>query len=323
MKFWQKIVTSLAMAAGLAGVMPAQAQDAPKRHTQMDQMRELREADAVCTRCHDQSEKNPVLSIYQTRHGVKADGRTPTCISCHGPSEAHIKKPSNTDVRPGVDFLSTRAKATAKDVESCVNCHKSGIRSHWMGSAHEAADVLCTSCHQMHTHQDKVRNKGTQPEVCFACHKEQRAQYSRPSRHLTKDNKMVCSDCHNPHGSAGPRLMQRDSINATCYTCHMEKRGPFIRGHQPAQEDCSICHNPHGSTQPNLLKARPPFLCQQCHEPDTHQGRNATFQSDVLRIGAAAATGNNVQARGCLNCHTNTHGTNNPANINNERTMRR
>ena len=322
MKFWQKIATSLAMLAGLTAALPAHAAEG-RKHSQVDMMRELRAEDAVCTRCHDQSEKNPVLSIYQTRHGVKADQRTPSCQSCHGASDAHVKNTANTPVRPPVDFLGSKGKATAKDIESCVGCHKSGIRSHWSGSAHEAADVLCTSCHQMHTHQDKVRNKNTQPEVCFACHKEQRAQYSRPSRHLTKDGKMVCSDCHNPHGSAGPRLMQRDSVNATCYTCHMEKRGPFVRGHQPAQEDCSLCHNPHGSTQPNLLKARPPFLCQQCHEPDTHQGRNATFQSDVLRMGAAAATANNVQARGCLNCHTNTHGTNNPANINNERTLRR
>jgi hypothetical protein len=28
-------------------------------------------------------------------------------------------------------------------------------------------------------------------------------------------------------------------------------------------------------------------------------------------------------ARGCLNCHTNIHGTNNPKDISNERTFRR
>ena len=46
---------------------------------------------------------------------------------------------------------------------------------------------------------------------------------------------MTCSDCHNAHGSAGPMLMVRDSVNETCYTCHMEKRGPFVRNHQPVQ----------------------------------------------------------------------------------------
>jgi len=315
MKYWQKIAMSLAMVVGLTGMLPAQAAD-NSRQAQLNALRELREQDAVCTRCHDQSEKNPVLSIYQTRHGVKADDRTPSCQSCHGASEAHVKNTGNASVRPAVDsFGAGRKAATQDDIKACVGCHKSGARSHWAGSAHESSNVLCTSCHQMHTHQDKVRNKVTQPEVCFACHKEQRAQYTRPSRHPIKEGKMACSDCHNPHGSAGPRLMQRDSITATCHTCHMEKRGPFIRSHQPVQEDCSICHNPHGSTQPNLLKARPPFLCQQCHEPGSHQGLTASFSK--------TSTSNNTLARGCLNCHTNIHGTNNPANVGNERTMRR
>ena len=312
MKIWQNIAASAAMLAALGLALPALASDAA-RQAQADKSRA---SDAVCTKCHDQSEKNPVLSIYQTRHGVKTDGRTPSCQSCHGASEAHVKNTANTSERPPVDaFGGKGAAATQKDIEACVSCHSSGKRTHWAGSAHERADVVCTSCHQMHTHNDKVQNKMTQPDVCFACHKEQRAQYTRPSRHPIKDGKMACSDCHNPHGTAGEKLMVRDSVVATCYTCHMEKRGPFVRNHQPVQEDCSICHNPHGTTTPNLLKARPPFLCQQCHEPSTHQGRNASL--------TGTSTAANTAARGCLNCHTNIHGTNNPANFNNERTMRR
>ena len=40
---------------------------------------------------------------------------------------------------------------------------------------------------------------------------------------------MTCSDCHNHHGSAGVKNMVRDNVNDPCYTCHMEKRGPFVR----------------------------------------------------------------------------------------------
>ncbi len=35
--------------------------------------------DAVCTKCHDENETKPVLAIYQTKHGVKGDSRTPSC----------------------------------------------------------------------------------------------------------------------------------------------------------------------------------------------------------------------------------------------------
>jgi DmsE family decaheme c-type cytochrome len=117
--------------------------------------------------------------------------------------------------------------------------------------------------------------------------------------------------------SAGPKLMLRDSVADTCFTCHMEKRGPFVRKHEPA-EDCTICHNPHGSTVDNLLKVRPPFLCQQCHEPSSHQGGIPSL------TGGTGMSGRGItNARSCLNCHTNIHGTNNPANANNERTFRR
>jgi predicted CXXCH cytochrome family protein len=81
------------------------------------------------------------------------------------------------------------------------------------------------------------------------------------------------------------------------------------------QEDCSICHNPHGTTNPNLLKARSPFLCQECHEPTSHRGTIGSL--------TGTSTAANTLARGCLNCHTNIHGTNNPTDLNNERTFRR
>ena len=201
--------------------------------------------------------------------------------------------------------------------EACLTCHRNDAsRSHWDGSTHQTRDVACTSCHQIHTGHDKVRDKRTQPEVCFTCHKEQRGQIDRPSHHPIPEGKMSCSDCHNPHGSTGPKLMKRDSINDTCYTCHMEKRGPFVHNHEPVSEDCTLCHNPHGTVTENLLKARPPFLCHQCHTP---HGANIVQvlgrQVPALAL-TGTSTGKNVinisMARGCLNCHTQVHGSNNP-----------
>lgn len=311
MKLWQRVATLLAFVASMAGTIPATAAEST-----IAANRTL-EKDAVCTKCHDESEQKPVLAMYKTRHGVKADSRTPGCQTCHGASDAHVKNPAGTPTRPIPDVVFGSKSKTSPQSQSdtCVSCHQSGKRIHWAGSAHQSRDVACTSCHEVHTHSDKVLTKTTQPEVCFTCHKEQRAQINKPSRHPIKEGKVACSDCHNPHGSAGPSLMVRDSVVDTCYTCHMEKRGPFVRSHQPVQEDCAICHNPHGTTTPNLLKTRPPFLCQQCHEPTSHRGAVASL--------TGTSTGANTTARGCLNCHTQIHGTNNPANISNERTFRR
>jgi DmsE family decaheme c-type cytochrome len=203
----------------------------------------------------------------------------------------------------------------------CLTCHQGGKRIHWSASTHANRNVSCTSCHQVHTAHDRTRDKLTQSETCFQCHKEQRVQINRPSRHPIAEGLVACSDCHNPHGSVGPRMMVRDNVNDTCYTCHMEKRGPFVRTHQPVQEDCSICHNPHGTVAPNLLKARQPFLCQQCHEPTSHRGNVAGITGGS---NSSNASGIGITlARACLNCHTNIHGTNNPRDASNERTFRR
>ncbi len=43
-------------------------------------------------------------------------------------------------------------------------------------------------------------------------------------------------------------------MNETCYTCHADKRGPFLWEHQPVNEDCTNCHTPHGSNITPLLK---------------------------------------------------------------------
>ena len=306
----------LAAAAGLVLLsQAAMAADAPKDLA-------LR-GDAKCTRCHDESEQYPVLAIGKTRHGTRADGRTPTCTSCHGESDRHINKPEGVKERPRPDvvFIGNAKSPAAARNASCLSCHAGDAkRSHWAGSQHANADVACSSCHQVHTGHDNVRDKVTQPDVCFACHKEQRTQVNKPSHHPVPEGKMGCSDCHNPHGSVGPKLMKRDSVNETCYTCHMEKRGPFVHTHEPVAEDCGNCHNPHGTTAENLLKARPPFLCHQCHTPHGGQVAQIAGQGQTSALLSATTSGksgiNYTMARGCVNCHTQVHGTNNPSTAN-------
>jgi DmsE family decaheme c-type cytochrome len=279
--------------------------------------------DAKCTKCHDASDDYPVLAIGQTRHGVKADGRTPTCTSCHGESDRHVNKPEGVTVRPKPDVMfKGKSKTEAVAINQvCLTCHESGQRAHWSGSAHEGRDLSCVSCHAVHTPHDKVLAKDTQPEVCFACHKTERAQTHRISTHPLAAGKMGCSDCHNPHGSTGPKLLVKESVNDTCYVCHAEKRGPFLWEHGPVTDDCTNCHTPHGSTNAPLLKARAPWLCQQCHSGDhgknLYSGANLPSGS-VTTINGLQGQANKsppaqLNGRACLNCHVLVHGSNHPA----------
>ena len=344
------VFTALGIPAGAAlAADPAPKADAAANAASAPRPDMVLKGDAVCTRCHDESEPYPVLSIAKTRHGTVADGRVPTCTSCHGESKSHVEnlrkegekdrpKPDRTFEGPLRGLGSARGVAyvppttfppavgqrstvpVAERNAPCLTCHQGGTRVHWQGSVHETRDVACTSCHQLHVQHDRVRDRLTQSDVCFMCHKEQRAQINRMSRHPILEGKVGCSDCHNPHGTAGVKLLVRDSVVDTCYTCHMEKRGPFIFNHQPVTEDCSICHNPHGSTVANLLKSRPPFLCQQCHEPTSHRG---AIPGLLPGTGTTPGTRGITQARACLNCHTNIHGGNNPLNNSESRSLRR
>lgn len=283
--------------------------------------------DAKCTGCHDEADepvpsmlelKPGVLSIGKTKHGTNADKRTPTCTNCHGESLDHNNY-KGKDKPPKPDRVFTKHGQSSADVRNgaCISCHqKDAKRSHWDGSTHELRGVACNDCHNVHAAKDKVRDKLTQPQVCFTCHKEQRAQINRPSRHPIPEGKMTCSDCHNAHGSVGPKLVKRDSVVDTCYTCHMEKRGPFVHNHEPVNEDCSNCHNPHGTVAESMLKMRAPMLCHQCHTPHGGTALALLGQTGYTPSATSGKSPNYTQARSCLNCHTQVHGSNNPSATN-------
>ncbi len=283
------------------------------------------DGEKTCLQCHDGA---PVSLILQTPHAVKADARTPfgqhQCESCHGVATDHLADPANP---VPVLFKGTKASSVADRNAVCLTCHAAGLRMHWTGSAHETRGVACTDCHVIHATEQKVLNKTTQAEVCFACHKEQRAQTRRISTHpmaitgLATTAKMACADCHNPHGSTGPKMLVKNTVNDTCFTCHAEKRGPFLWEHAPVVDDCTNCHTPHGSSNAPLLKTRVPWLCQECHSGDHGAQVNSAANlaaGDVTTVlgqqqPGAAAPRAQMGARACLNCHVLIHGSNHPA----------
>ena len=301
MKRFGRWMWGLAVLAAIAG--PAMAQEQRKDMA-------LR-GDAQCTRCHNEGDEYPVLAIAKTKHGTMTDGRTPTCTSCHGESNLHVNRPADAKERPKPDRTFGKHSKTPMEArsEACLSCHQSSQRIDWQMSAHATRDVACSSCHVVHAGKDPVRDKLTQTDTCYTCHKEQRAQMNRPVHHPVPEGKMGCSSCHNVHGGT-PKQLVRDTVNETCFTCHMEKRGPFVHNHPPVQEDCAICHQPHGTTLPYLLKARLPFLCQECHSHTSHPS-----QAGALPGGRTTSTSLlGSVARGCTNCHTNIHGSNSTQN---------
>ncbi|MBI4356658.1 MAG: DmsE family decaheme c-type cytochrome [Gammaproteobacteria bacterium] len=266
---------------------------------------------ARCTKCHDEN-TSPVLPLLKSKHAVVADKRTPfageACQTCHGLSEEHMKGSEDGGPRPSpsVRFGSKSNTPLSTQNESCLACHRSGLRMEWKGSPHEMKGVGCISCHTLHTGSDKVLDKKNQAEVCFTCHKTQRAESHKLSSHPIQEGKVVCSSCHNPHGAVGPKLLSTNTVNETCYTCHAEKRGPFLWEHAPVSENCITCHTPHGSIHKPLLKSRGPWLCQQCHLTSNHH------TSGAYNCSSCHST-RRLSGKDCLNCHSEVHGSNHPS----------
>jgi len=266
-----------------------------------------------CLPCHGEGSPRPAPAIFATPHGARTDPSAPfsglQCEACHGPSMEHsLRQRSGDNVPPAVVFGQTSVTTVAEQNRVCLGCHDSGPRHAWSGSAHDAAAVSCAACHQIHRPRDRVFDPIAQQEACFGCHPQRRGDTLKASSHPLRFGAMTCSGCHDPHNGDNDFLLAESTVNDTCFTCHAEKRGPFLWEHAPASEDCSLCHRPHGSNHPALLVRRPPLLCQQCHAPGGHP-------SLAFDAGDAddSRTNRFLLGRGCLNCHSQVHGSNHPS----------
>ncbi len=273
----------------------------------------------TCLGCHDEDNEYPIFPMFKTKHAIKGDARSPfgganqQCESCHGPGSVHVKA-KKSEKRGGsiVNFGKDAWTPVKEQNKMCLSCHQTHQRIDWKGSSHEFSDVACASCHKIHVAKDPVLDRREQPRVCFECHTKERAKFHQVSRHPVWEGQMGCNECHNVHGEKGTGALVKASSREKCTSCHAEKRGPFLWEHAPAAEDCTICHVPHGSNQPALLKKRPPLLCQECHSPTQLNAAHGSARYDGSKLPSSAFLG----VKGCLNCHSQVHGSNHPSGAN-------
>lgn len=262
----------------------------------------------VCATCHGEVADH----LATTPHGKKAFAALSAqgCESCHGPGSAHAEDPDNPALRPKVTRLTAKQQSAM-----CQSCHDGRSQFFWHGSQHQKRGVSCLSCHSIHSAKSERAQLKTANEVdsCLSCHKDVRAEMWKNSHHPIREGKMTCSDCHNPHGGQAPKMIKAASVNDQCYTCHAEKRGPFLWEHPPVRENCLNCHTPHGSNHIKLQKTSVPYICQQCHSNTRHPGT----LYDGLRVPSLeddlALSSNRLFNRACSDCHNLIHGSNHPS----------
>ncbi len=284
----------------------------------------------TCLACHKKE-----ASIMEGKHGAKIDPRSPfggdkACSGCHGTNPEHASNPAKNP-HP-IRFTQGQAQAE-EQTRACMNCH--GGNRHlafWESGRHARNSVRCNDCHAVHapaprgagvafTKQElTVRpfvagERLLEYETCNRCHKQVRVQINKPSRHPILEGKVACSSCHNPHGAESHAMVKQETVNAQCWSCHSDKRGPFLFQHPAVEENCLSCHSPHGSSHTKLLNEKVPNLCQDCHDWSRHPGTAYSGDQGFVRVPGSSTTTPNTRfvARACLNCHNAIHGSNAPA----------
>jgi DmsE family decaheme c-type cytochrome len=250
-----------------------------------------------------------------------ASGKEPPertgCEGCHGAGKEHVDARGDLDTIVH-DFASMKPPEI---IGLCLTCHKKEFnRANIQRSEHTQHDVACTTCHSIHN-PVTARNllAKSQPEACYQCHSDVRAQFSLPSKHRVNEGFMSCSDCHNPHGGFTPRagmgqtskmLEQSHGNEQPCMKCHVDKRGPFVFEHQAGEVDgCTGCHSPHGSTNAKLLtKPTVTMLCLECHTGSGDFGDRSN--RGVTYPDHATHSMTNPRYQRCTSCHVAIHGSN-------------
>ncbi len=268
----------------------------------------------TCLTCHDDAH---VMAVFKTRHGNPNDARSPfgkgqlQCEACHGPGGKHTGKVKKGESRPPMIRFSRDSDAPVSVQNGvCLTCHEKSMSANWHLGPHDANNVTCASCHELHAARDPVRERATQAEVCYTCHVDKRSSFLKPYTHPLRQGKIACSDCHNPHGTTAEKQLVKPTINQTCYECHAEKRGPYLWEHAPVPESCDNCHSPHGASNPGMLKARGPLLCQSCH---SQQGHPSFSYGPSGLPGGTGPTTSVLVLGNCMNCHSQVHGSNHPS----------
>ena len=270
--------------------------------------------DALCRSCHSVEASHWERTAHA--RAFVANPRTEleahTCESCHGPGGNHVANPTSDTI---VAF--THGSKVEPEVMNamCQQCHKGGTLMYWIGSTHELRGLACSDCHNpmaQSSSQSLLRRENAN-DTCFTCHPQQRADFMKRSHMPLLEGKISCVDCHNPHGSTTTPLLKADDVNSLCTSCHAEKRGPFLWEHEPVRESCLNCHKPHGSNEDKLLVTPLPLLCQECHSPiDNPNFGHPSGMVTSQNMATGVAPDDRLMNRGCLNCHSQIHGSNSP-----------
>lgn len=174
----------------------------------------------LCLGCHDDPAKDSKGEEWPVLHPALDEG----CTSCHRP------------------HVSEAPKLLAKDQAAlCGGCHEDknldSEGTEWAAPHTPVRSGMCSSCHGSHGAPAKGLLRQPVIETCKSCHldihpkhllvpldptgKPETTKATLPDKYPVrrKDGAMVCTGCHQPHGSNYDDLWPKDET-IFCIQCH-------------------------------------------------------------------------------------------------------
>ena len=200
------------------------------------------QVDRTCLQCH--LNQNTPVGRLASGH-AKDQVACTSCHSVHGAGGAKLVIHNKTEIN-----------------QKCSTCHLTQWASFNRPYKHRLPEgaMSCVDCNNPHAsfRDDTVRTAFGNEPGCLQCHSDKRGPfvYEHPVLRLEG-----CTACHDPHGSANPRMLTRHEVRLVCLECHANlpipvAQPPSLGGVPPALHDlrsprfqnCTICHTKvHGS----------------------------------------------------------------------------
>jgi predicted CXXCH cytochrome family protein len=250
----------------------------------------------TCNGCHSVNYNIQTLSVTEWNVG---------CEDCHGPGSAHVKHPTSTNiVNPGnLNYVA------ANNV--CIQCHAQGRPVgnpfggkyfDWPVEFHEAISRDGFAAALNHLEDYWKLEPETLGQTSFYYYADGTAHKNRMQgndyvQSLMYRHGVVCSDCHDVHGTSNPFEL-RMPPDRLCSECHApdSENGPYTSTieahthHKPGSpgSQCIACHMPKIETEgvpgrfvhdhtfrfvtPAMTeKYGIPNPCTSCHKNQTNQ----------------------------------------------------
>jgi len=225
----------------------------------------------ICLNCHaGKDEHNNFRRGEHWRNDVSCTDCHSPHASSHAPAPSPLRSDGSSSLWPVGPFaahasdFAPRHMLKKHEVLLCMACHnetKSQFNRPFHHKVLEGA-MNCSDCHNPHGGFElkQARLAAGADAACLKCHSDKQGPFIYEHAPLKIEG---CAICHDPHGSANPKLLKRSNVAQLCIECHsnigtLAGEDPTAGAQvphdlsNPRYRNCTICHvKIHGSNASN------------------------------------------------------------------------